>query len=93
MFEVERLDLFTKVGDKFIYFCTLNDYEKFILLMRSNDAQIITWMAKFIHHSMTKMSDILLSKQPRKRQYARLETMQYDLCHLHYLVLYYIYSL
>ena len=28
MFEVERLDLFTKVGDKFPYFCTLNDYKK-----------------------------------------------------------------
>ena len=66
MFEVERLDLFTKVGDKFPYVCSLNDYEKFILLMRSNDAQIITWMAKFIHHSMTKRSDILLFEHQEK---------------------------
>ena len=62
MFEVERLDLFTKVGDKFPYFCTLNDYEKSIFLMRRNDAQTITWMAKCIHHFMTKRSDILLSE-------------------------------
>ena len=66
MFEVERLDLFTKVGDKFPYFCTLNDYEKFIFLKRSNDAQIMTWMAKFIHHSMTKRNDILLSEHKKK---------------------------
>ena len=66
MFEVERLDLFTKVRDKFPYFCTLNDYQKFILLMRINDAHIVMWMAKFIHHSMTKRSDILLSKHQEK---------------------------
>ena len=46
--------------------CTLNDYQKFILLMRSNDAHIVMWMAKFIHHSMTKRSDILLSKHQEK---------------------------
>ena len=66
MFEVERLDLFTEVGDKLSYFCSLNDCEKIILLMRGNDAQIITWMAKFIHHSMTKRSGILSSKHREK---------------------------
>ena len=34
--------------------------------MRSNDAQITTWMAKFIHHSMTKRSDILLFEHQEK---------------------------
>ena len=59
--------------------------------MQNNDAQIITWMAKFIHHSMTKRSDILLSEHQEKKRYARLETMQYELCHLHCIALYYIY--
>ena len=40
---------------------------------------------------MTKRSDILLSKHQEKDD--TLETMQYELCHLHYQVLYYIYIL
>ena len=39
-----------------------NDSEKFILLMQSNDAHVITWMAKFVYRSMIKRSDILLSE-------------------------------
>ena len=37
--------------------CTLNDSEKFIFLMQSNDAHVITWMAKFVYRSMSKRSD------------------------------------
>ena len=47
---------------KFSNFCTLNDSEKFIFLMQSNDAHVITWMAKFVYRSMSKRSDILLSE-------------------------------
>ena len=66
MFDAERLDRFTKGRDKLPNFYTLNDHENFIFLMRSNDAQIITWMAKFIHPSMTKRSDNLLSEHQEK---------------------------
>ena len=36
--------------------------EKLIFLMQSNDAHVITWMAKFVYRSMSKRSDILLSE-------------------------------
>ena len=61
MYKTERVDLYTKLRNKFLNFCTLNDSEKFIFLMQSNDAHVITWMAKFVYRSMSKMSDILLS--------------------------------
>ena len=46
MYKTERLDLYTKFRNKFLNFCTLNDSEKFIFLMQSNDAHVITWMEK-----------------------------------------------
>ena len=63
MYKTERLDLNTKVRNKFSNFCTLNDSEKFIFLMQSNDAHVITWMAKFVYR---KRSDILLSEVQEK---------------------------
>ena len=66
MYKTERLDLYTKVRKKFSNFCTLNDSEKFIFLMQSNDAHVITWMAKFVYRSMSKRSDILLSEVQKK---------------------------
>ena len=66
MYKTERLDLYTKVRKKFSNFCTLNDSEKFIFLMQSNDAYVITWMAKFVYRSMSKRSDILLSEVQKK---------------------------
>ena len=38
MFEVGRLDLFTKVEDKFPFFVLSMIMKKFTVLMRSNDA-------------------------------------------------------
>ena len=66
MYKTERLHLYTKVRNKFLIFCTLNDSEKFIFLMQSNDAHVITWMAKFVYRSMSKRSDVLLSKVQEK---------------------------
>ena len=66
MYKTERLDLYTKVRKKFSNFCTLNDSEKFIFLMQSNDAHVTTWMAKFVYRSMSKRSDILLSEVQEK---------------------------
>ena len=40
--------------------------KKFIFLMQSNDAHVITWMAKFVYRSMSKRSDILLSEVQEK---------------------------
>ena len=34
--------------------------------MQSNDAHVITWMAKFVYRSMGKMGDILLSEVQEK---------------------------
>ena len=66
MYKTERLDLYTKVRNKFSNFCTVNDSEKFIFLMQSNDAHAITWMAKSVYRSMSKRSDILLSEVQEK---------------------------
>ena len=52
LFETERLDLFGRVGNKFPVFCALDETAKFIFLMQTSDAQLITWVAKFIHHSL-----------------------------------------
>ena len=62
MYKTEHLDRYAWVRNKFLKFCILNDSEKFIFLMQSNDAHVITWMAKFVYRSMTKRSDILLSE-------------------------------
>ena len=66
MYKTERLELYTKVRNKFSNFCTLNDSAKFIFLMQSNDAHVITWMAKFVYRSMSKRSYIILSEVQEK---------------------------
>ena len=62
LFETERLDLFGRVGNKFPVFCALDETAKFIFLMQNSDAQLITWVAKFIHHSMNKRNDNIISE-------------------------------
>ena len=61
-FETERLDVFGRVGNKFPVFCTLDETAKFIFLMQNSDAQLITWVAKFIHHSTNKRNDDIISE-------------------------------
>ena len=65
MYKTERIDLYTKIRNKFSNFCTLND-SKFIFLMQGNDAHVITWMAKLVYLSMSKRSDILLPEVQEK---------------------------
>ena len=62
LFETERLDLFGRVGNKFPVFSALDETAKFIFLMQNSDAQLITWVAKFIHHSMNKRNDNIISE-------------------------------
>ena len=65
-YKLFKKNFYTKVKNKFSNFCTLDDSEKFIFLMQSNDAHVITWMAKFVYQSMIKRSDILLSEVQEK---------------------------
>ena len=62
LFETERIDLFGRVGNKFPVFCALDETAKFIFLMQNSDAQLVTWVAKFIHHSMNKRNDNIISE-------------------------------
>ena len=62
LFETEHLDLFGRVGNKFPVFCALDETAKLIFLMQNSDAQLITWVAKFIHHSMNKRNDNIISE-------------------------------
>ena len=80
MYKSERPDLYTKVRNKFSNFCTLDDSEKFIILMQSNDAHVITWMATFVYRSLIQRSDILLSEVQEKRLEARLDERKICAC-------------
>ena len=64
LFETERLDLFGRVGNKFPVFCALDETAKFVFLMQNSDAQLITWVAKFIHYSMNKRNDNIIFENP-----------------------------
>ena len=58
LYESERKALFQKINN--IHPCYLNliDKEKFIFLMTNDDPSILTWVAKFIHESMIKRSEL-----------------------------------
>ena len=59
LFETEPLDLFGRVGNKFSVFWALDETAKFISLMQNSAAQLITWVAKLMHHSMDKRNNII----------------------------------
>ena len=63
LFETERLDLFGRVGNKFPVLCALDETAKFIFLMQNSVTQLITWVAKFIHRSMNKRNDNMISEE------------------------------
>ena len=53
-YENERRHLFDSIIRIQADFEALDDQEKFVYLMRLENEQILTWIAKFIHDSMNK---------------------------------------
>ena len=56
-----RLSFFSKLMTKIWNFNELDDVEKFILLMSSEDSQIVTWTGKFIYKSFNIRSRFYLN--------------------------------
>ena len=61
IYEAERLRFFSKLVTKIRNFSELDDVEKFILLMSSEDNQIVTWTGKFIYKSFNIRSRFYLN--------------------------------
>ena len=54
LYENERSILFKQISSKYDYFMGLNDNEKFVLLFKSEDTQVLSWLGSFIHKSLEK---------------------------------------
>ena len=61
LYEAERLHFFSKLMTKIRNFSELDDVEKFILFMSSEDNQIVTWTGKFIDKSFNIQSRFYLN--------------------------------
>ena len=61
LYEAERLRFFSNLMTKIRNFNELDDVEKFILLMSSEDNQIVTWTGKFIYKSFNIRSRFYLN--------------------------------
>ena len=49
----ERTELYEKFAGKFPEFDTLDDMGKFVFLFTFKDAQMLTWLGKFLYKSFT----------------------------------------
>ena len=61
LYEAERLRFLSKLMTKIRHFNELDDVEKSILLMTSEDNQIVTWTGKFIYKSFNIRSRFYLN--------------------------------
>jgi len=53
----ERREFTSRILSKYPHFASMENDEKFIFLLQNKDAQIVTWTAKFIYHSMQKRNN------------------------------------
>ena len=58
LYENQRTSLFQKINCVNPYYLDFEDKDKFIFLMTNNNPSILTWVAKFIHESMIKRSEL-----------------------------------
>ena len=61
IYTVERDDLFKKIQAVDPLFQDLLPFDKFAYLMTSNDAQMLTWVGKFVHSSFEKRENYMQS--------------------------------
>ena len=65
---VERRILFSKVADKYPGFDNLDDVGKFVFLLTFEDAQMLTWLGKFLYKSFankaSQSSEIYIWLEP-----------------------------